>query len=39
MHGQGCNEAYDQVKAHGIPQVGCEEAEAVLDIPGHLGAR
>ena len=28
-----------QMKALGIPQVGCAEAEDILDIPGHLGAR
>lgn len=32
-------QACAQMKALGIPQVGCEEAEAILDVPGHLGAR
>ena len=32
-------QACAQMKALGIPQVGCDEAEAVLDLPGHLGAR
>ena len=32
-------QACAQMKAIGIPQVGCAEAEAVLDLLGHLGAR
>ena len=26
-------------QALGLPQIGCDEAEAILDVPGHLGAR
>ena len=29
-------QACAQMKALGIPHVGCAEAEAVLDLPGHL---
>ena len=32
-------QACRQMEALGIPQLGCEEAEAILDIPGHLGPR
>ena len=28
-----------QMTALGLPQIGCAEAEDILDIPGHLGAR
>ena len=32
-------QACAQMKALSIPQVGCDEAESILDLPGHLGAR
>lgn len=32
-------QACAQMKALGIPQVGCEEAEVVVDLPGLAGAR
>ena len=31
--------ACSQLKALGLPQIGCDEAEAILDLPGQAGAR